>query len=187
MTTIRKAVPPRAGGRYVGRYKGKLFRSVYEYSFYKHLEWSGLDVSGDDVEHEPFSVPYEVLGRSRSYFPDFLVRSQGVLYEVKSKWELGKRRGRLVREAKFSAARAFAGDRGLEFRVVTEDDFKVLPGRTALSDPSAVFSRLSRRSRRRSSKRSRKKTFLELVRRAGELPTGLLAVGLPRALGGGTR
>lgn len=120
-------------GRKVGRYKGKLFRSLYEYSFYKHAEAWGVDIS--EIDHEPLMVPYVIRKKKRNYYPDFLIRSLSALIEIKCERELGKRRGSLIRKAKFDAARSFAREQGWTFVVMTERNFKIFSKKQAKSDP----------------------------------------------------
>lgn len=110
------------GGRSVkGYYKGFFFRSLLEYSFMKHLEKKGFDLARD-VRYERFRVPYIFNGRDRTYTVDFHVVPENVVYEVKPKYVVRKPPAEQL--AKWEAARMWLADRGLEFRVVTEDDFK---------------------------------------------------------------
>ena len=124
-------------GRKVGTYKGKLFRSLWELSFYKHLEEQGVDIS--TVTHEPLALPYVFRGRRRTYHPDFLVPSWGMLVEVKCERELARARGKYVRRAKFEAAEAHCASNGLVFKVMTERSFRIVPGRIARRDPDVVW------------------------------------------------
>ena len=130
---MTRKLPDNLGGRKIGKYKGHLFRSLYEYSFYKLLESRGINLK-EEVTHEPVALPYVIRGKRRSYFPDFLVRSDRMLVEIKSTWELGKRRGKLIRAAKFAAARLFCEANGLTFRVMTEKDFVILTTKDAEAD-----------------------------------------------------
>lgn len=124
-------------GRTVGTYKGHLFRSLYEYSFYKHMEAHGIPVEG--IQHEPYPIPYLIRGRHRRYYPDFLLPSRRLLVEVKCERELARRKGKLIRAAKFRAAHEHCLAHDLIFLVVTELNFPIIPGRTARLDPAVLW------------------------------------------------
>jgi hypothetical protein len=109
------------GGKSVkGRYKGKFFRSLLEYSFMKHLESRGfsLDV---DVRYECFRIPFTFEGKNRTYHVDFHVVPEGIVYEVKPIYVV--RNPPTLQLAKWEAAKLFCTERGLQFKVVTEEDF----------------------------------------------------------------
>jgi hypothetical protein len=147
-------LPDALGGRNVGAYKGHVFRSLLEYSFYKHLERQGYDLSSD-VVYEPYVVSYTLRGKNRSYHPDFLLNRSGsdpVLVEVKNSRVLAMRRGSHVRRAQFEAATKFAAEIPASFRVVTEKDFIVFTGAQAARDPGVEW---VRRAARRGSRRRR--------------------------------
>lgn len=130
----------------IGLYKGKHFRSLWEYSFYKYLEKSGIDLA--DVQHESIVIPYKLKGKNRNYFPDFLYHDQ--LVEIKSTWELSKKKGSRMRTAKFEAAQNFCKEKGLVFSVLTEKDFRVYGISLAERDPDVVWikNNKSRRKKR---------------------------------------
>jgi len=108
----------RSGRSVKGWYKGVFFRSLFELSFLLHAERSmGLDVQ-HDLDYEAHLIRWS----GGTYRPDFGVPSQGLLFEVKPS-RLAKTPKNM---AKFEAARAYCAERGLEFRVVTEDDFPKL-------------------------------------------------------------
>lgn len=121
-----------SGGRSVkGTYKGLFFRSLMEYSFMKHLEGLGLDLA-TDVEYETIRVP---LDEGHTYCTDFYVPSHKKVYEVKpSKVALSE-----LNQRKFDAARKHLTALGLEFSVVTENDFKKIPFSEANQDNDLVF------------------------------------------------
>lgn len=121
-----------SGGRSVkGTYKGLFFRSLMEYSFMKHLEGLGLDLA-TDVEYETIRVP---LDEGHTYCTDFYVPSHKKVYEVKpSKVALSE-----LNQRKFDAARKHLTDLGLEFSVVTENDFRKIPFSEANQDNDLVF------------------------------------------------
>ncbi len=110
-----------------------------EYSFYKHLEGSGVAIG--DIGYEAIRIPYKVGKKERSYIPDFLVGDS--LYEVKP---LARQKGRVFAN-KMTAAYRHAASSGLKFTVVSEKDFRIIPVKVALKDPDL---RLRPRRRRRS-------------------------------------
>ena len=119
------------GGKYRGYYKGKLFRSLFEYSFYKHLERRGTTI--DLIQHEGIRIPYVLRGKLRTYIPDFLVGTD--LFEIKGvDFQNGK-----MYEAKCLAARQYCATNGLSFSVLTQRDFKIINSKTALLDPDVVW------------------------------------------------
>ena len=112
------------GGRSVkGHYKSFFFRSLLEYSFMKHLERRGFDLARD-VRYERFRVPYIFEEHKRTYTVDFHVVPEKIVYEVKPCYIAAKPPTEQL--AKWEAARIWLADQGLEFRVVTEDDFEKL-------------------------------------------------------------
>jgi hypothetical protein len=118
----------------VGYYKGKLFRGIWEYSFYKHLEREGIDLS--QVEYEPLTIEYTLKGRKRTYHPDFLVKPLNLVVEVKNVYALEKRkRGQPMLRAKKAAAEEYCSTRGLTYRIMTERDFRVIAYSVAYDDP----------------------------------------------------
>jgi hypothetical protein len=124
------------GGKSIkGHYKGRFFRSLFEYSFMKHLESQG--VSLDDVDYECFTVPYRLEERERTYHVDFYVKSQNVVYEVKPAYAVKK--PTLINAAKWNAARDFFSQRGIDFKIVTENDFQKIKFDDALKDADVVW------------------------------------------------
>lgn len=109
-----------------------------EYSFYKHLEGSGVDLG--DVAYEPLRIPYTLGRRTRTYVPDFVVGRR--VFEVKPE---RRQRGRTF-DAKVTAAREWCLKNGYTYSVVDHKDFRVLTGQTASRDPHV---RLAARGRRR--------------------------------------
>jgi hypothetical protein len=101
-----------------GTYKGVRFRSSYEISFLVHLENSGMELNS--VISEPFSIEYEIDGISRTYAPDFQIGK--LLLEIKPKSLLNLEENRLKAEA----ATKYCLNKNLDFKVITEEDFKVL-------------------------------------------------------------
>jgi hypothetical protein len=125
----------RLGGKSVkGYYKGKFFRSLLELSFMKHLENSGLKLS--EIEYECFRIPWiNEEGSNRTYTIDFYVPSQNVVYEVKQSWALKTKEVELKR--KF--ANDFFEKIGLQFVIVTENDFQKIKFEDALVDADIIF------------------------------------------------
>lgn len=120
------------GGKSVkGYYKSLFFRSLLEYSFMKHMESEGLTLH-TDVDYECFSVPYVFEGQPRTYCIDFYVSSRRVAYEVKPSYVIKKVSA--INEAKWSAAREYFKQRGVEFCVVTDLDFPKIAFNVARQD-----------------------------------------------------
>ena len=125
------------GGKSVkGYYKGRFFRSLLEYSFMKHLESVGVDLN-TDVAYECFIIPFTFDDREKTYRPDFYVKSQNIVYEVKPSYVL--KRPAHLQEVKWSAAREFLNQRGLQFAVVSERDFMKIDFATARQDADVVW------------------------------------------------
>lgn len=109
------------GGKSVkGYYKGKFFRSLFEYSFMKHLETRGFSLD-NDVRYECFRIPYTFEGKPGTYHIDFHVVPENVVYEVKPSYVVKNPPARQL--AKWEAARVFCAERGLEFKIVTDKEF----------------------------------------------------------------
>jgi len=104
-----------------GTYKGCFFRSLYELSFLKHLEAQGNDVK--DIVYEGVRLQYDFLEKQRTYVVDFYVPNTKTLYEVKRSTDIDNLSENNL--AKFVAAKDHCSQRGLQFVVVTERDFKV--------------------------------------------------------------
>lgn len=85
----------------------------------------------DEVQVEPYAIPYFFEGCQHLYWPDILVTYEGdvrELWEVKPKEFVGFPRN----VAKFAAARAFCQQQGMGFRVVTLADIERMELRTYL-------------------------------------------------------
>jgi|SRR6478609_95876 len=125
------------GGKSVkGYYKGLFFRSLLEYSFMKHLELTGVDLH-NDVDYECFQAKFVFEGRERTYRPDFYVKSQNVVYEIKPSYVL--KRVPELQEAKWKAMRELLDLSGIVFRVITEADFTKITFDVAKQDPNVVW------------------------------------------------
>ena len=124
------------GGKSIkGHYKGRFFRSLFEYSFMKHLESQG--VSLDDVNYECFTIPYRFEERERTYRIDFYVQTQNIVYEVKPAYAVKKPTP--LNEAKWNAAREFFSRHKIEFKIVTENDFQKIKFDDAIKDADVVW------------------------------------------------
>ncbi len=97
-----------------GVYGGIRFRSSYELSWLVDVLTLGVCVT------VPKRVKYMIDGRQRTYLPDFQVGN--VIIEIKP-FDLTQHRVNLL---KFEAAQHFYTLHGLEFRVVTDRDLKLL-------------------------------------------------------------
>ena len=131
--------------KYKGDYKNIIYRSLWELKFMKYcdsnqniLEWGSQE----------FFLPYRspLDNRVHRYFPDFYIKVREntgkikkMIIEVKPlrqcmepKRQKKKTRGYIyeVREyaknqAKWKAARSYCLDRGLEFKILTEDELGI--------------------------------------------------------------
>lgn len=125
------------GGKSVkGYYKGFFFRSLFEYSFMKHLELKGLSLN-TDIQYEHFIIPYELAGRKRTYRIDFYVPKEKIVYEVKPEYCLKRQTEQNI--LKWKAAHEFCNARGLEFKIVTENNFQKIQFDVAALDPDVSF------------------------------------------------
>jgi hypothetical protein len=73
-------------GRKRGYYKGMFFRSLWEYSYMKFLESN--EISLDEVEYESILIKYTKNNGGRTYRPDFFLKNERKLIEIKSKYYL---------------------------------------------------------------------------------------------------
>lgn len=130
---------------YRGTYKGRRFRSLMEYSFYRHLEGSGVPI--EEIGYESLRIPYRLGKRVRTYILDFVVGAR--VYEVKPVF---RQKGRKF-EAKVAAAVEYCGQNGMTYSVVSERDFRVIALKEALADPDASIVVRKKRRRRRKKRR----------------------------------
>jgi hypothetical protein len=101
------------------------FESLLERDF---MILNEFDDAVEKFEEQPVRVPYKVKKRNRRpYVPDLLVtyrsapgarHKRPALYEVKTTGDLAKNKEKY--RPKFAAARAFAKERGWDFRLATE-------------------------------------------------------------------
>ena len=129
-------------GRKVGKYKGNLFRSVWEYSFYKHLESLGFDLM-TQIIYEPLKIPYMHHEHRRTYTPDFLIGPTLEMIEIKScnEVKLMTKNSEHVNHVKWPAADTFCKEHGLVFKVMTEKDFHIISYAQAFRDSDIVWIR----------------------------------------------
>lgn len=109
------------GGKSVkGWYRGIYFRSLFEYSYLKHLEKIGFDVTDEhQVIPEGLRIEY---GDQRTYVVDFVLPEQNLVIEIKPSYAVNSDNNRL----KFAAAYEYCQKRGQEFRIVTENDMTIV-------------------------------------------------------------
>ena len=124
----------------VGRYKGKIFRSLLEYSFYKHLETEGYDLE-TQIIYEPVHITYELNNRARTYTPDFLIGPLKTIVEIKPSFELSIAGRREIIDVKCNAGNKFCKEKGLRYTIMTEKDFPVIHKSIAACDPDVVWIR----------------------------------------------
>lgn len=122
------------GGRSLkGYYKGNFFRSLFEYSFMKHLESTGRSIESD-ISYESFTIPYQKNGVERTYRIDFFDKVDKIAYEVKPYYVTQMKKLLEDQEVKWSSAREFFQNLGITFRVVTEKDFRKISFKEAVLD-----------------------------------------------------
>lgn len=109
-------------GRIRGHYKNIFFRSLWEYSFLKYLENCNIELT--DVEYEKICIKFNIDGVERTYRPDFYLKKQNKLIEIKSKWHLEQDK-HLINHKKI-AAEQWCKNNNSTFYIMTEDDFPVL-------------------------------------------------------------
>ena len=85
-----------------------------------------FDDTVDDIEEQPVAIEWQdKKGKQRRYVPDVRITytdGSTTLFEVKPKRILDKQSKEL--KEKFSAARAYAAERGWKFSVVTENEIR---------------------------------------------------------------
>jgi hypothetical protein len=104
-----------------GWYRGLFFRSACEYFFMKKIEREGIDLV-NDVDYEKFRIPYTLENETRTYVPDFYVKSRRKVYEVKREYVSGADN---VVEAKKQAALDFFAPLGISYEVVQYSDLEI--------------------------------------------------------------
>lgn len=116
-----KPTPKKAGNGICGWYKNWYFRSLLELSFMinfierKKINWCS-------AENKKYRIEYKKYDNSdRTYFADFVLEGK-ILAEIKPK--------RLINtpliQLKAIAAHAFCKNKGLEYKIFTENDFEKL-------------------------------------------------------------
>ena len=116
----------------VGRYKGRLFRGILEYSFYRQLEDEGLLGS---ERYEPLRIPYVFEGRDRTYSPDFIIGDR--MIEIKPAFLLEDP----IIVAKRLAAEKYCSENSLRYEFLTENDINVKSYNELYSDQNVEWIR----------------------------------------------
>lgn len=137
---------PKNPGKYKGDPTGIIYRSMWEFKFFRHV-----DIHPDVIwwQSEEVIVPYmsPIDGRRHRYYPDVIVhrktpdgKGKTIMIEIKPRGQtkppdIKKKKtekGRISRrylnevktwginEAKWKAAKNFCADRGWEFAIYTE-------------------------------------------------------------------
>lgn len=122
-------------GRISGHYKGMLFRSLWEYSFLKFLENNKYNLN--DIQYENISIPFIFDGVERTYRPDFYLKKENKLIEIKSKWHLEQDKA-LIR-CKKEAAEKWCLENNNTYHILTEDDFPILKMNILKNDKDAIL------------------------------------------------
>ncbi len=127
------------GGKSIkGYYKEKFFRSLLEYSFMKHLESIGRSIDRD-VEYECFTVPYLDEGIEKTYRVDFYDKVTNTVYEVKPSYILSVKSFCEAQIKKWEAAKEYFRILNIEFKIVTEENFRKISFDEALKDPDVIW------------------------------------------------
>jgi hypothetical protein len=122
-------------GRKRGYYKNFLFRSLWEYSYLKFLESSGYSL--EEVEYENILIKFKFKNVHRTYRPDFYLKKDNKLIEIKSKYHLVMD-NELI-NIKKQAAEKWCIDNNSTYHILTEDDFPIFTYVQAKQDPCVVF------------------------------------------------
>ena len=121
--------------KYVGK-KQPTYRSGWEFTFMQFCDNNPAIINWAS---EPFMIPYRnpFTGKNTIYVPDFMIvyvdkdqRKHAEVVEVKPRKEVSMENARSDRDraaavlnmAKWTAAKAWCGQQGLYFRIVTEED-----------------------------------------------------------------
>lgn len=95
------------------------YRSLWEKKYFIYLD-SNPDILSYDVE--PFKIPYVYKGIEKNYIPDLLIRykcGKKYILEIKPTRWLNTD----ITQAKATAGRKYAEERGMVYKIVTEVDF----------------------------------------------------------------
>lgn len=118
----KKKKPAFQAGNFPSDKNGKSvpYRSGMEKTVYQLLEKNGNVVK---YEAEPFTVPYFFNGKQKNYIPDLLIEyidGRKELAEIKPVVQVNLDQNK----AKFNACSLFCHIRGINFRVITEQDIE---------------------------------------------------------------
>ena len=106
-----------------GKFGPIVFRSNFELSFMVQCVAKGILFESCD-QNVKYKIPYTgERGELRNYFPDFFLPESGEVVEVKPIWWV---RNSPVVRLKTEAAIAWCVERGLTYKVVTEEDINLL-------------------------------------------------------------
>jgi len=85
----------------------------------------------EEVEVEPFAIPYTFEGVEKQYIPDLLITFEGGVREL---WEIKPLRfcDTPQNQAKFKALRSYAMTKGMNSRIVTLEAIERMERKTAL-------------------------------------------------------
>lgn len=125
------------GGKSIkGYYKNLFFRSLLEYSFMKHLENIGISLH-EDVDYECFQAKFLFENRERTYRPDFYVKSQKTVYEIKPSYVI--KNPPKLQLAKWDAMRELLKPLNLTFVITSELDFPKIEFNVAKQDENVIW------------------------------------------------
>lgn len=127
----------KSGGK-IGKYKGLMFRGIWELSYWKYLENLGYNIHDESViAYEALKIPYESSTKRRTYFPDFLNKFSKELVEVKSFYKFSEMSDELF--SKKQAAEKWCQENGYVYKILTEKDFPVISYSQAYADKDIVW------------------------------------------------
>jgi len=113
-TMLEKLAVKKKKIEYINRHGSLIkMRSLFECRFASHLDTLNID-----YEYESLPIKYEYKGKSHTYFPDFLIREQNLVIEVKPSCYLNND---LVLAKKLAVI-----EQGYNFEFVTENDLENL-------------------------------------------------------------
>jgi hypothetical protein len=122
------------GGRSIkGYYKGIFFRSLLEYSYLKHIESQGIDVTDtSQLQVEAIRLEWE---EGRTYVIDFYLPELKIAVEIKPQYLHSDN----TVMAKSIAAKKYCRSLGIEYQMLGENEFTKLDLESSIDDKDTVW------------------------------------------------
>lgn len=79
----------------------------YEPQALQYLVEQGIDVASIYVGGDVPTISYNHRGKEKKYFPDFFIKENNVIYEIKSKWTYSQQKSKNLAKAKATAAAGY--------------------------------------------------------------------------------